>query len=289
VARTLDYFTHAGRYYLVEELVEGLDFGALLKRAPQIDPYVTAQVLHGLARALSAVHAEDVVHRDLKPSNIMAAGGLDLTGVKLTDFGVALIAKAEIDAGLVGDVRLTGSKTLIGHLPYLAPEILRDRKLVSPAADIWAAGALAFHFLAGKPPFGQELADAVVNILTAPLPPLPPEVNNNPQLRGLGQEIYGIAAACLQRTPASRPTAQQLVELCGRLCYPIEKREVGVVTGYPGGSFGFADAPGGTVFFHVESVFGPAPPRVGGEIWFSRYPGSPRDRAHPVVPLQEAP
>lgn len=287
VARTLDYFSYNDSYYLVEELIEGLDFGAILKRAAQLDPYVTAQVLHGLARALSAVHGEHVVHRDLKPSNIMAVGGLELTDVKLTDFGVALMAEAEIDAGLKGDIRLTGSKTLIGHLPYLAPEILKKRTLVSAAADVWAAGALAFHFLAGKPPFGHELADAVTNILTAPIPPLPPEVGNNPQLRGLGQEIYGIAAACLQRDPVSRPTAKQLVELCGRLCYPIERREVGVVTGYPGGSFGFADARNGTVFFHVESVFGLAPPRVGGKIWFSRYPGSPRDRAHPVVPLLE--
>jgi serine/threonine-protein kinase len=286
VARTLDYFTHASQNFLVEEFVEGLDLGAVLKLLPQLDPYVTAQVLHGLARGMAAVHAEGVVHRDLKPSNIMAAGGLALTGVKVTDFGVARMAGAEIDAGMAGGLlTLTGSKTLIGHLPYLAPEILRKRKTVSLAADIWAVGALAFHFLAGVPPFGVELADAVTQILTAPIPPLPAELTTNPQLRGLGQEIYGIAAACLQRDPESRPTAKQLVELCERLCYPVLEREEGKVTGYPGGSFGFADAAKGTVFFHVASVLGPSRPRVGGKIWFSRHPGSPRDRAHPVVPI----
>ncbi len=42
-----------------------------------------------LARALHIMHAQNVVHRDLKPSNIMAVGGWNLTGIKVTDFGVA--------------------------------------------------------------------------------------------------------------------------------------------------------------------------------------------------------
>jgi eukaryotic-like serine/threonine-protein kinase len=286
VARTLDYFEQNGQRFLVEEFVEGRDLGDVLKLIPQLDPYMAAQVLHGLARGIEAVHKVGVVHRDLKPSNIMAAGGLALTGVKVTDFGVAKMSEAEIDAGVAGGlVTLTGSKTLIGHLPYLAPEILRKRKTVDPCADIWAVGALAFHFLAGVPPFGYELADAVTQILSAPVPPLPADVANHPQVRGLGQEIYGIIVACLQRDPASRPTAEQLVGLCERLCYPVVEREVGVVSGYPGGSFGFAESEKGTVFFHVESVIGPWRPRVGGKIWFARHPGTPRDRAHPVVPF----
>lgn len=291
VARTLDYFDYEGQRFLVEELVEGLDLGAILKQIPQLDPYMCAQVLHALARGMAAVHAVDVVHRDLKPSNIMAVGGLELSGIKVTDFGVAKMSEAEIDAGVAGGVlTITGSKTLIGHLPYLAPEILRRRKTVDSRCDIWAVGALAFHFLTGDPPFGIELADAVMKIMTAPVPPLPKEIDSHPQFRGLAQEIYGIVVACLQRDPASRPNAQQLVELCGRLCYPVVEREVGVVSGYPGGSFGFADSKRGTVFFHVDSVIGSSRPRVGSAIWFSRHKGEPRDRAHPVVPIiSEAP
>ena len=291
VARTFDYFVDGRRAFLVEELIEGMDLGALCKRVPQLDPYLTARLLHGLARGLAAVHAVEVVHRDLKPSNLMALGGFDFREVKVTDFGVSRLAEEEIESGLAGGVAtITGSKTLIGHLPYLAPEILRRRRTVHFPADIWAAGALAFHFLAGEPPFGAELADAVPNILSAPVPSLPEAVASHPQAGPLAQEIYGLVVACLQRDPASRPTAAQLVTMCERLCYPILDREVGTVTGYPGGSFGFADAPRGRVFFHIESVFGHARPRVGGEIWFSRHPGAPYDRAHPVVPiLPEAP
>lgn len=288
VARTLDFLDVGGRRYLVEEYVHGLDLGKLLKQVPRLDPYMVARVLHGMARGVAAVHGADVVHRDLKPSNVMVAGGLAFADVKITDFGVARMAIAEIDDALAGgDLSLTGSKTLIGHLPYLAPEVLRDRKTVDRRADVWAVGALAFHLLSGRPPFGHELAEAVVKILSAPVPQLPPDVSGHPQFGPLGREIYGIAAACMQRDPGARPTAPQLVDLCGRLCYPVSTREVGRVTGYPGNTFGFAsaDADGAEVFFHVDSVFGKARPAVGGQIWFSRHPGHPYPRAHPVVPL----
>jgi len=286
VARTLDYLAIDDQRFLIEEYVSGLDLGVVLKRIPQFDPYMAARMLHGLARGLAAVHAVGVVHRDLKPSNIVAVGGLKMVDIKITDFGVSKMSEAEVDTGIAGGVlSLTGSKTLIGHLPYLAPEILRRRKTVTPCADVWAVGALLFHFLAGAPPFGHELADAVVQIMTAPVPPLPQEIVTHPQFRGLGQELYGIIVSCLQRDPDSRPTALQLVDLCDRLCYPVGEREVGVVEGFPGNSFGFARTANGTVFFHNDSVFGKLRPGAGSEIWFSRHAGQPRDRAHPVVPM----
>jgi len=288
VARTLDYFEFEGNRFLVEEFVDGIDVGALLKKVPRLDSYVAARIVHGLARGIAAVHAVDVVHRDLKPSNIIAEGGLLLSGIKVTDFGVAKMAGAEIDASVEGGaLTLTGSKTLIGHLPYLAPEILRKRATVDAAADIWAVGALAFHLISGEPPFGYELADVVTKILAAPVPPLPDVVASNSQLGGLARELYGVAVRCLQRDPKDRPTARQLLDLCERLCYPITAREVGVVTAYPANSFGFAAADAGSVFFHVDSVYGPSLPRLGGKIWFSRHSGQPRDRAHPVVPIFE--
>lgn len=286
VARTLDYVENENQRFLIEEYVDGLDLGLILKRIPQFDPYMAARVFHGLTRGIAAVHAVGVVHRDLKPSNIVAVGGLKMSDIKITDFGVSKMSEAEMESGIAGGLlSFTGSKTLIGHLPYLAPEILRRRKTVTPCADIWAVGALLFHFLVGEPPFGYELADAVTQILAAPVPPLPPEIVNHPQFRGLGQELYGIIASCLQRDPDSRPTALQLVGLCDRLCYPVEEREVGLVNGFPGNTFGFASSDNGTVFFHNDSVFGKSRPSVGGEIWFSRHPGQPRDRAHPVVPM----
>lgn len=90
VTRTLDYFAEEdGTQYLIEEFVDGRDLGQLQRRVKRFDPYMAATILHALARALHIMHAQNVVHRDLKPSNIMAVGGWNLTGIKVTDFGVA--------------------------------------------------------------------------------------------------------------------------------------------------------------------------------------------------------
>ncbi|HRI67902.1 MAG TPA: serine/threonine-protein kinase [Polyangium sp.] len=286
--RTLDYVEEGGSLYLIEEWVEGQDLGKILKRVKRFDPYMSAYVLHALARALCVMHEVEVVHRDLKPSNIMAVGGLELTGIKVTDFGVANLAEGEIDRGVAGGMlTITGSRTLIGALPYLAPEILRRRKTVTKSADIWAVGALTFHMMTGQTPFGDEL-EAVAEILKGNVPPLPAAKEAQPQYDGLYQEIYGIVRACLQADQDKRPDARELLRLCGRLCYPIAEREIGTVTQYHGNYLGFASAHSddkGGVFFHLDSVLGSRRPSIGGEIWFSRHPGSPKDRAHPVVTL----
>jgi len=285
VTRTLDYVVEGDTQYLIEEFVDGLDLGRLLKRIKRFDPYLTATILHALARALHVMHAQDVVHRDLKPSNIMAVGGWNLTGIKVTDFGVANLAEAAVDRGVAGGVlTITGSKTLIGALPYLAPEILRKRTTISKSADIWAVGALIYHFIAGQTPFGDEL-EAVTDIVKGNIRPLPEEIDDQPQYRALYEEMNGIARACMQLDPEKRPKASQLLELCEKLCYPVAKREIGTVTRHQGMNFAFATSPEGDVFFHIDSVLGSGRPRIGGEIWFSRHEGSPNDRAHPVVPL----
>ncbi len=285
VTRTLDYVVEDHTQYLIEEYVDGLDLGELLKRVKRFDPYMAATILHALARALHVMHAQDVVHRDLKPSNIMAIGGWNLTGIKVTDFGVANLAEAEVDRGVAGGVlTITGSRTLIGALPYLAPEILRRRPTIAKSADIWAVGALVYHFITGQTPFGDEL-EAVTEIVKGNIRPLPAESELQPQYRALYEEIEGIARACMQVEPTKRPHASQLLELCEKLCYPIAKREKGTVTRHQGVNFGFATSPDGDVFFHIDSVLGAERPRIGGEIWFSRHEGRPNARAHPVVPL----
>lgn len=285
VTRTLDYIDKNDEQYLIEEFVDGMDLGQILKRVKRFDPYLAATILHALARALHVMHAQNVVHRDLKPSNIMAVGGWNLTGIKVTDFGVANLAEAEVDRGVAGGaLAITGSKTLIGALPYLAPEILRKRTTISKSADIWAVGALAYHFIAGQTPFGYEL-EAVTDIVKGNIRPLPEEIKSQPQYRALYEEIDGIARACMQVEPVKRPDAAQLLALCEKLCYPIANREVGTVTRHQGVNFAFATNRQGNIFFHIDSVLGSERPRIGGEIWFSRHLGSPNDRAHPVVPL----
>jgi serine/threonine-protein kinase len=285
VAKTLDYFEQGGRYYLVEELIDGIDLSVLRARAPRLDPYTTARILHHLAKGVAASHHVDVVHRDLKPSNIMVDSRFQLEVIKVTDFGIAKMAEQEMAEAAVSDATITSSHTMMGALPYLSPEMVHKPKDAGCPADIWALGAIAFELLSGVKPFGGGLA-AVPTILAAEMPDLPPHVVQKAQFRPLANEIYHVIGQCLKKDPASRPTADDLVAACENLCYQTALRWTGRVHNYAASTFGFIQPDGGgnPVFFHVDSVYG-SRPAVGDRVWYARFNGAPRERAHPVVPL----
>lgn len=284
-ARTFDYFNANSRQYLVEEFVRGEDLSKILRHIQRLDPNFVAHTLHHLAKALAALHHVDVIHRDLKPSNIMIAGGTRFDEFKITDFGVAKMAAAEIsDAVAGGQESVTGSSTALGALPYLAPEAIAGEGPVGKGVDVWAIGAIAFELLTGQKPFGQGYK-AIPTILEAKTPQLPPSVTKKPQFGPLATSIHGILRRCLDADVAARLTADQLVTECEKLCYSVHPRTFGVARGFRGAppAFGFIDVDGGGIaFFHFDSVFGPSPVE-GSRVWFATYPGSPRDRAHPVI------
>ena len=69
-----------GRPYLVTELLEGEDFGSLLKARGKVPIPFAVRVARKVCQALSAAHAAGIVHRDLKPENIFLIGGQRQTG-----------------------------------------------------------------------------------------------------------------------------------------------------------------------------------------------------------------
>ncbi len=159
VAKTLDYFEENHRQYLVEELIDGTDLDkALLKRIKFLDTYLAARVFHYLAKGLAASHHACVIHRDLKPTNVMVTGGFQLSSIKITDFGIAKMADEEIaEAVEGGGESISASSTVVGALPYMAPEAINTPREVGKPADIWSVGAMMFELLTGMKPFGSGL------------------------------------------------------------------------------------------------------------------------------------
>ncbi|WP_434672645.1 serine/threonine-protein kinase [Pseudomonas sp. R1-15] len=284
VAKTLDYIRDGDNRYLIEEYVAGADLQvALLTNNSFIDPYLAARIFHYLAKGLAAAHHANVVHRDLKPTNIMIGGGYSLTDIKITDFGIAKMADEElIDAAEGGDSTLTTSQTAVGALPYMAPEAIERPREVGPSADVWSIGAMIFQLVTGQLPFGSGLK-AVMRILRDPPSAIPVFVLNNPQFSPLANDLLTIANACMNKDPAARPTADDLVMSCGQLCYARSTRVEGVIGEFNYQAWGYINSNRQRVFFHKSSVYGPKPIVDGSRVLFSSYAGGGADRAHPVV------
>jgi eukaryotic-like serine/threonine-protein kinase len=289
VAKTLDYFEEDGRPFLVEELILGKDLGrALDEDFLYFDPQLAAHFMHRLAKGVAAAHHADVFHRDLKPSNIMVSDDPNLTVVKITDFGIAKMADRELrEAVEGGDSSITGSQTAMGALPYMAPEMIETPKVASRPADVWALGAMLYKLLSGAFPFGSGLR-AVPAIVAAKLPPKPPLLDRNAQFGELGNGLWHIVEICLEKDASKRPTADGVVEHCSKLCYSDARRQYGLIeTVRPRrGKWGFiSDEKDHQIFYHEDSYYGDKP-EVGQRVSFAAFPGSPSQRAFPVLPLR---
>lgn len=285
VAKTLDYLEYNHRQYLAEELIEGEDLDkAFLRRMKYLDPYLAARVFHYLAKGLAASHHAGVVHRDLKPTNIMVTDGFQLTSIKITDFGIAKMAdEVIVDAVEGGNESISASSTVVGALPYMAPEAIDTPRKVGMPADIWSIGAMMFEILTGEKPYGSGLK-AVAKIQEAKPLKFNPLLTSNPQFAPLTNKLIQLVLQCLQKNPNSRPKADSIVLQCGDLCYPVEPRFFGTVRDILHNAYGFIDVEGTDVFFHFACVYGDRP-AVGDNVILSKFPGGGAERAHPVVKL----
>ena len=289
VAKTLDYFEQNGKGHLVEEFVSGDHLGARLDHHfLYLDPHLAAKVFSDLTRGLAAIHHTKALHRDLKPSNILTSSDASISVVKITDFGIAKLTEeafSNIDADDEGSI--TGSATVLGAVPYMAPEMIENAKTAKLPADVWALGAILFRMMTGNYPFGTGLK-AVAKILDGELPSKPPLFDMKKQFTALADDLWAIMAACLVKDPTARPKADDLVQQCAKLCYSTTMRREGTVTDTRYGSQGYIQADDGEeVFFHFDSVFG-GPPSKGTRVNFACFPGHPKARAFPVLPLRPA-
>ena len=302
VAATFDYFEADGVTGLIEEYIVGKDLGKRLSEDYLfMDPALAAHTVHHLGRAIHEAHRVGICHRDLKPSNIMTSADEALSAVKLTDFGIAKLAESTIGAEVElfnrDDSTLTSSKTLLGAVPYMAPECWKDWKSAGQPSDIWGLGCIAFHLLYGDPPFGAGRS-AIMNLARAEVGGIsltkPAWFGRHSSTATLEEELWALITACIQLDPTARPTAAKVVSMCDSLCYAASPRQRGTVGDFGirfasggKGNFGFIwDAARGKHFFHGSDFFGNEGPKSGQSVLFSEYPGVPQPRSCPVLLLR---
>ena len=164
IADVYDFGKLPGAPYLVMAYVDGQPLHMRIADRGRLSVADTMSMVAQVARALQAAHDVGIVHRDVKPGNVIIHP--DGTAV-LVDFGIARSARS---------AALTGTREVLGTAYYIAPEQL-SKQATGPAADMYALGAVAYHCLAGHPPFlGRDpLAVAVQHLREEP-PPLPGDV-----------------------------------------------------------------------------------------------------------------
>ena len=133
---------HAGRLYLVLELLEGETLAARLTRAPLEQDEALAIGMQILT-ALSHAHAHGIVHRDIKPGNVL----VEPNGtIKVLDFGLSGLAlRSPPDGSRPWLDRVAGTPA------YMAPELWRGEP-ADRRSDVYAAGLVLQELMAGSAP-----------------------------------------------------------------------------------------------------------------------------------------
>jgi serine/threonine protein kinase/tetratricopeptide (TPR) repeat protein len=177
-----------GELFIAMELLEGASLADEMKRGP-MSVSQAAPIGLGMLAALSALHSRSIIHRDLKPSNVF----ITPHGVKLLDFG---LARPELTSELPAVSAITQTGMLIGTPRYMAPELVTGDP-VDARSDLFAAAAILFEMLSGRPAFGGK---TVAEVVHATVYDQPPALGGSPAIAAVDRVIR----RALAKRPADR-------------------------------------------------------------------------------------
>ena len=188
--------------FLVMEYLDGATLSHRLEDGP-LPLSLALRTAIQIADALDHAHRHGVVHRDLKPGNVM----LTRDSVKLLDFGLAKLRERaeEVPIEATRSERLTEVDTIVGTVPYMAPEQIEGRE-VDARTDIFSFGVVLYEMLCGRRPFaGDSRASLMAAIVAADPPPL------SSLLAQIPASLERLIRRCLAKDPDDRwQTARDL-------------------------------------------------------------------------------
>ena len=150
-------------FFLVWDYISGVPLHDRLAAGP-LSVIETLVVARSLLSALRDLHAGGVLHRSVQLTKIIVNPGLPLNRATLVDFGAA--GSIQLDAPLnlqPLDVALYCSPEQVGSIDC-------D---ITAASDLYSAGGVLFHCLAGRAPFdGNTIGSILFRHMTEPVPDL---------------------------------------------------------------------------------------------------------------------
>lgn len=193
-----------GKPYIFLEYIQGTDLEKLMNQEQlslkQILEF-TIQFCEGMDYAFNKL---GLVHRDIKPSNcLITREGI----LKITDFGLGKIfAKSPMDGELVSlpqktkkGKTSTSSTTMVGTIPFMAPELFSNLRAAGIKTDIYSFGVLLYMMLTGTNPFfSEDVSDVISNHLTL-TPESPTKLNPD-----IPESLCRVLFKCIKKKPELR-------------------------------------------------------------------------------------
>src|SRR5262245_34965686 len=179
----------SGERFIAMEWLDGEDLAMRLDRKP-VTVAESVAVARRAAEALAYAHGRGIIHRDIKPENLFLPAQA-IERLKVLDFGIARLTR--------GARKLTRTGSVIGTPGYLAPELVRGDRDVTPGADIFSLGCVLFQCLTGQPVFEADDATALLaKILLQDAPRIRDIVPKLPR------SLDDVVARMLAKNPARR-------------------------------------------------------------------------------------
>jgi eukaryotic-like serine/threonine-protein kinase len=160
IVQIFEYGEDGDLAFIAMELVEGGSLHQELAKRRRFTLREVGRIMAELLDALAHSHTQGVVHRDIKPANILLNAD---ERVKISDFGIARIESSN----------LTQSGQMFGTPYYMAPEQFLGQH-AGPAADIYAAGVIAYELLTSIRPYSGGTPQIMRQVLDPDTLPIPP-------------------------------------------------------------------------------------------------------------------
>ena len=186
--------------FIAMEYIDGITLREYMNHKGMVSWSETVEFAIQILTALGHAHSKGIIHRDIKPQNIMLTEG---GYVKVTDFGIAKIPKAET---------LTMIDKAIGTVYYISPEQARGLK-IDARSDLYSLGIMMYEMVTGRRPF---VGEAAISVLVSHMNEMPkPPTMYNPNIpKGLEQIIL----CMLEKDPENRyQSASQVIRQLNQL------------------------------------------------------------------------
>lgn len=173
-----------GQDYLliIEELIQGKKLSSRLKRIGTTEEQAVNYMLQILS-GLQYLHDHGMYAGALSPDNLLFRNENTLV---LTHFNNCYYPKQDSES--------TGLKFNYQEALYMPPEVIQGRKS-DHRSDLYIAGTIFYHMLAGKPPYhGSTTQDVITEHVASPVPALPQ--SNHP--------MNMLITRLLMKTPSQR-------------------------------------------------------------------------------------